>query len=361
MTEPEDFELDPVFNDDEGQVPLPVGGGPTMTAGEFIERDALAPEGGESRTTGGVFRQMSTVFVENKLAVAGIGVIIFMVLFCFVGPHLYPTNQTNAQLVLQNSTSNAPPGNGHPLGTDETGYDMLGRLMFGGQASLIVGFASALVATIFGTLYGAVSGFFGNWLDSLLMRVVDVFLSIPVLFLLIALVTIYHQSEVLLILVIAFVSWLIPARLIRGETLSLRNREYVQAVRVMGGAGSGSSAATSSRTPSAPSWSSPPSRSPTRSCCWRPSGSSGSGSRPPRPTGGPCSPTGWMRRPAATGGRSTRPASASCWWWWPSTTWATPSGTRWRSGSSSAERSPAGARSGGSAGAAARSSRRRSG
>ncbi len=235
MTEPEDFELDPVFNDDEGQVPLPVGGGPTMTAGEFIERDALAPEGGESRTTGGVFRQMSTVFVENKLAVAGIGVIIFMVLFCFVGPHLYPTNQTNAQLVLQNSTSNAPPGNGHPLGTDQTGYDMLGRLMFGGQASLIVGFASALVATIFGTLYGAVSGFFGNWLDSLLMRVVDVFLSIPVLFLLIALVTIYHQSEVLLILVIAFVSWLIPARLIRGETLSLRNREYVQAVRVMGG------------------------------------------------------------------------------------------------------------------------------
>ncbi len=67
------------------------------------------------------------------------------------------------------------------------------------------------------------------------MRIVDIFLSIPVLFLLIALVTIYHQSEVLLIVVIAFVSWLVPARLIRGETLSLRNREYVQAVRVMGG------------------------------------------------------------------------------------------------------------------------------
>ena len=79
------------------------------------------------------------------------------------------------------------------------------------------------------------AGFFGGWSDSLLMRVVDVLLSIPVLFLLIALVTIYHQSELLLILVIAFVSWLIPARLIRGETLSLRLREYVQAVRVMGG------------------------------------------------------------------------------------------------------------------------------
>jgi peptide/nickel transport system permease protein len=98
-----------------------------------------------------------------------------------------------------------------------------------------VGLASAVVATVFGTLYGAISGFFGGWLDSLLMRIVDILLSIPVLFLLIALVTIYHSSEILLIVVIAFVSWLIPARLMRGETLSLRIREYVQAVRVMGG------------------------------------------------------------------------------------------------------------------------------
>ena len=178
---------------------------------------------------------MGRVFVENKLAVAGLAVIVLMILFCFVGPHLYPTNQTNTQLALQNSTDNAPPGNGNPLGTDESGFDILGRLMFAGQASLIVGFASAFVATVFGTLYGAISGFFGSWFDALLMRVVDVFLSIPVLFLLVALVTIYHQSEILLILVIAFVSWLIPARLIRGETLSLRRREYVQAVRVMGG------------------------------------------------------------------------------------------------------------------------------
>ena len=178
---------------------------------------------------------MTRVFSENKLAVVSLGIVIFFVLFCFVGPHVYPTNQTDAQAALQNSTQNAPPGNGNPLGTDENGFNILGRLMFGGQASLIVGLASALVATIFGTLYGAISGFFGGWLDSLLMRIVDILLSVPVLFLLIALVTIYHQSEVLLILVIAFVSWLVPARLIRGETLSLRNREYVQAVRVMGG------------------------------------------------------------------------------------------------------------------------------
>jgi peptide/nickel transport system permease protein len=234
LTEPDGEGLDPVFSDYEREVPLPIGDGEVISPRDFVGTDA-APEGGESTSTGGMLRQIGRVFLENKLAVVGVGVIVVMVLFCFVGPHLYPTNQTNSQLVLQNSSANLPPGNGNPLGTDGNGFDMLGRLMFGGQASLIVGFASALVATVFGTLYGAVSGFFGNWLDSILMRVVDVFLSIPVLFLLIALVTIYHQSEVLLILVIAFVSWLIPARLIRGETLSLRNREYVQAVRVMGG------------------------------------------------------------------------------------------------------------------------------
>jgi peptide/nickel transport system permease protein len=178
---------------------------------------------------------MARVFRENKLAVAGLVVIVFFLLFCFVGPHLYETNQTNTELALQNSTNNAPPSSAHLLGTDQAGFDIVGRLMFGGQASLIVGFASAIVATVFGTVYGALSGFFGRWIDSVLMRLVDILLSIPVLFLLIALVTIWHPSEILFIVVIAFVSWLVPARLIRGETLSLRNREYVQAVRVMGG------------------------------------------------------------------------------------------------------------------------------
>ncbi|MGD0881007.1 MAG: ABC transporter permease [Acidimicrobiales bacterium] len=235
MTEPRDDRFDPVFNDYESEVSLPIGGGEIMRVGEMDDIEGLLPEGGEVSSTGGNLRQIGRVFAENKLAVVGLGVIILMILFCFVGPHLYVTNQTNTQLALQNSTQSAPPGHGHPLGTDESGFDILGRLMFGGQASLIVGLASAFVATVFGTLYGAVSGFFGGWFDAILMRIVDVLLSIPVLFLLIALVTIYHQSEVLLIVVIAFVSWLVPARLIRGETLSLRTREYVQAVRVMGG------------------------------------------------------------------------------------------------------------------------------
>jgi len=194
-----------------------------------------APEGGEVQIIASGWRLALREFLSNRLAVVGLVVIVFFVLFCFVGPHLYATNQTNAQGALLYSNQNAPPGHGHPLGTDDTGFDILGRLMFGGQASLTVGFLSAVVATVVGVLYGATAGFFGGPLDALMMRIVDVLLSIPVLFLLIALVTIFHASEVLLILVIAFVSWLIPARLIRGETLTLRVREYVQAVRVMGG------------------------------------------------------------------------------------------------------------------------------
>jgi peptide/nickel transport system permease protein len=196
-----------------------------------------APEGGEAAATGSVFSQIVRVFRENKMAVASLIFIVFMLLFCFVGPLIYKTNQTNAQEALNAiyASPPTPPGHGHPLGTDPSGFDLLGRLMYGGQASLEVGIAAALAATIFGVIYGAVSGFIAGWGDALLMRLVDVFLSIPQLFLLIVLAVIFHPSKGVLILVIAFAAWLVPARLIRGETLTLRVREYVQAVRIMGG------------------------------------------------------------------------------------------------------------------------------
>jgi peptide/nickel transport system permease protein len=232
MTQPQSEipQEDPVFGVDVASSPLPMGF-------EAVAPQDMVPlpEGGEAVTTGSMTRQILRVFIENKLAVVGVAIIIFFVLFCFVGPLLYHTNQTNSQDALLNSTLNAAPSKSNLLGTDDTGYDMIGRLMFGGQASLIVGFASAFVATVVGVAYGALSGFFGGWLDALLMRFVDMNLSIPSLFLLIALVTIFRQSEILFILVIAYISWLVPARLIRGETLSLREREYVQAVKVMGG------------------------------------------------------------------------------------------------------------------------------
>jgi peptide/nickel transport system permease protein len=202
--------------------PLPAGDGKVVAGGEVV-------------STGGLFRKIVRVFVENKLAVAGLAWIIFMVLFCFVGPLIYKTNQTDAQQALLTSTTNQPPTAQHLLGTDQSGFDILGRLMFGGKNSLIVGFAAAAVAVIWGVLYGAISGFFGTWLDAFMMRIVDILLSIPVLFLTIVLAVIFKPSLGLLILVIGFVSWLLTARLVRGETLSLRVREYVQAVRLMGG------------------------------------------------------------------------------------------------------------------------------
>jgi peptide/nickel transport system permease protein len=195
----------------------------------------VTAEGGEVWSSGGLLRQTLRVFLENRLAVVGAGFIIFMVLFCFVGPLIYHTNQTNGQEALFNAVENAAPSGSHILGTDQNGFDILGRIMFGGQNSLIVGFAAAGIATVVGVVYGAIAGFAGGWIDAVMMRFVDVLLSIPVLFLLVALTVIFQASLVLIIFVIGGVAWLVPARLVRGETLTLRVREYVQAVKVMGG------------------------------------------------------------------------------------------------------------------------------
>jgi len=173
------------------------------------------------------------VFVENKLAIVGVVIVVAMVLFCYVGPLVYHTDQVHTNLAIENQ----PPGNGHPLGTDSSGYDVLGRLMVGGQVSLEVGFAAAVLATVVGTLWGAIAGYVGGAADAVMMRLVDAILSIPVLFLALVVVSMFPATELELIIVIALTSWLTTARLIRGEALSLRVRDYVQAMKVMGGGG----------------------------------------------------------------------------------------------------------------------------
>jgi peptide/nickel transport system permease protein len=171
------------------------------------------------------------VFAENKLALAGLSFIVFILLFCFVGPHIYVTNQTNTDL----ANYLCPPSPEHLLGCDDLGYDQLGRMMVGGQTSLEVGVAAAVVAVLIGTLYGAISGFAGGFVDSLMMRIVDAGLSLPSLMVIIILSVIFHPTPVVIIFIIAVFYWFGVARLVRGETLTLRNREYVQAVRVIGG------------------------------------------------------------------------------------------------------------------------------
>jgi peptide/nickel transport system permease protein len=179
------------------------------------------------------FRRGLEVFLENKLAVSGAVIVVVMVLFCFLGPLFYHGNTT----VVDFANETLPPGAGHPLGTDANGNDVLARLMTSGQISLEVGFAAAVLATVIGVLWGSVAGYIGGVLDAFMMRIVDAALSIPVLFLLLVLAALITPTEPILIAVIALVSWLTTARLVRGEALSLRTREYVQAMKVMGGGG----------------------------------------------------------------------------------------------------------------------------
>ena len=210
---------------------------PGAASGQLAEPSALldeapgAAEGPLAAKPRGMLRRGWEVFAENKLALASIAMILFIVLFCFAGPLVYHTNQVNTDL---NNTL-CPPSGAHPLGCDNLGYDQLGRLMVGGQTSLEVGFAAAIVAVVIGTLYGAFSGFVGGPVDSFLMRVVDAGLSIPYIMVVIILSVIFHPDKLIMIFIIAAFYWLGVARLLRGETLSLRTREYVQAVKVIGG------------------------------------------------------------------------------------------------------------------------------
>jgi peptide/nickel transport system permease protein len=179
----------------------------------------------------GMVRRAWEVFAENKLALAGLGFVAFIFLFCFIGPLIYRTNQVNTQLDLYLCR----PSAAHLLGCNDLGYDQLGRLMVGGQTSLEVGVAAAAVSVVFGTLYGAISGFAGGLVDAVMMRIVDAGLSLPSLMVLIIMSVIFHPSPGVMIFIIAVFYWFGVARLVRGETLSLRSREYVQAVKVIGG------------------------------------------------------------------------------------------------------------------------------
>lgn len=190
-----------------------------------------SPEGGETASTGSIWRLVFNVFAQNHLALLGLGIIVLMVLFSFVGPLVYHTNQISTNML----EINLPPSAAHPLGTDQVGYDVLGRLMKGGQSSLEVGLAAALLASVVGTIWGAVAGYLGGWIDAILMRIVDSFLAIPFLLLIMLLATIFSPTIVSLTLIIGLISWLPTARLVRGDTLSIRVRDYVQAAKGAGG------------------------------------------------------------------------------------------------------------------------------
>jgi len=170
-------------------------------------------------------------FLRNRLAVAGVVVVVFFVLFTFVGPLFYHTDQTVTHL----THINLKPSGGHLLGTDAVGHDELGRLMYGGRISLLVGLAAGLLATLIGTLWGATAGYIGGWVDALMMRIVDAGIAIPALFILLVISAITTPTAVGLIVILGCVSWLVPSRLVRAETLTLRSRDFVATLRAFGG------------------------------------------------------------------------------------------------------------------------------
>jgi peptide/nickel transport system permease protein len=202
--------------------PEPADVGRTVRSG--TRRTADLP--GQRRS----WRLILGTFARNWQAQAGLGVVVLLVLFCFAGPLLYRTNQVTVHLDLKDLA----PGHSHPLGTDDIGFDVLGRLMVAGQSSLELGFAVAIATTIFGTAYGAIAGIAGGIVDSVMMRIVDTLLAIPWLVLLLILVNYLTPNLWTIIALLSILSWLGVARLVRGEVISLRSREFVLAAKTMG-------------------------------------------------------------------------------------------------------------------------------
>ena len=167
---------------------------------------------------------------KNRMAVAGGTFIAVLVIASFVGPFL-----TGYSYEAQNLDYGAQaPSAAHWLGTDYLGRDLLTRVFYGTQISLLVGLLAAVVSLVIGTLYGAVAGFRGGRTDDVMMRIVDVLYSLPYVFLVILLIAAFGQSIVLLFIALGAVQWLSTARIVRGQVLSLKEKEFVQAARAVG-------------------------------------------------------------------------------------------------------------------------------
>ena len=181
-----------------------------------------------------MWRQRARIFFSNKLATVSVIFLLVIIFGCYVVPLFYSTNQSNAALALMTPFNQAPSA-AHWLGTDSSGYDELGRIFYGGGYSLTLGILAGFITIMVGTLYGMISGFFGGFTDTVMMRVLDAFLSIPYLFFLITLVSIFGRSTTFLIVVIGLTGWWGNARIIRGDAMLIRGLEYSQASKAMGG------------------------------------------------------------------------------------------------------------------------------
>ncbi len=171
-------------------------------------------------------------FRRNKLAMFGLGIIVFLVLIALFAPLLAPFEIDERTP----GASKLPPdlGGRHKFGTDVAGYDVFSRVIFGARVSLKIGFLATTLALAIGLVVGATAGFFGGVVDTLVTRVIDIFLGIPYIVLAIAVATVFGRSENSIIIVLGVTGWLGIARIVRASFLSLKQLEYVEAARALG-------------------------------------------------------------------------------------------------------------------------------
>jgi oligopeptide transport system permease protein len=169
-------------------------------------------------------------FRRDRASVAGALLLLFVGLFCLAGPLVWRMDPDLQDLAL----GAVSPSFAHPFGTDELGRDLLVRVMTGGRVSLEVAFAGTLVALVVGVAWGAVAGYAGGRLDEVMMRLVDALYAIPFMFLVILLLAFFGREFWLLFVALGAVSWLTMARVVRGQVLSLRQREFVEGARALG-------------------------------------------------------------------------------------------------------------------------------
>lgn len=176
-------------------------------------------------------------FVRNKAAMAGLIILLLVALFAAFGNHFAVwTNEEIDFNVMGSAATMGMPSveNGHYFGTDDLGRDLYARTVQATQVSLMVGVVGAAIAVIVGTLYGATAGYVGGRTDQMMMRTVDILMSIPYMFVLILLLVMFGRSVAMLFLGIGLISWLDMSRIVRGQTLTLKNREFIEAARAIG-------------------------------------------------------------------------------------------------------------------------------
>jgi len=171
-------------------------------------------------------------FRENRLAVASIYVIVFAYIVAILAPILAPYDPAAIPDVMANRYLS--PSWTHLFGTDEFGRDLFSRALYGARVSLSIGLLAMLIAKSIGTLYGAVAAYFGGLVDNILMRFVDIWIAFPTFYLMLMLVGVFEANILVLVLILGFTAWPGTARFIRGEILSLKNREFTESARAIG-------------------------------------------------------------------------------------------------------------------------------